>query len=428
MDLSPRYRTTSVARNMTPKARYWEPPSPRVAELIRRGVQGLLDSPADALEALYAASAEANQHLLELEPSLAEALEAATRSNLMHWALATLREPGAPVPPNVGPENLDFARDVVRHGFDETILAGFRASQNAAVSTMNRIAFELTTDAEELQEFLAVVTRSIFAFVDDTLAGIDDMIRRERSQLTDANHVARLEVIALILEGAPISMQRAADRLRYDLDRHHLAAVIWAEDLTPPGRLEAVADTLSRAAGARRPLALPASAASMWIWISGRQAPDIRSLRAALEGTPDVNVSLGRVGQGLDGFRRSHLEAVETQRLARRLPIRARVTTYEDIEVVALATQDESRATEFVHRTLGHLATAPIELRETLRTYLREQCNLTRTAAALFAHRNTVMTRLDRARGLLPEGWEERILAVGLALEIEHVLGPVHRT
>lgn len=404
------------------RPRFWDPPSPPVADLIRRGVQGLLDNPAQLLEELFEASADQNSDLFDLEPRLAEALQAGIRSNFTHWALATLRDPGGPVEPYSGPENFDFARDVVRHGFDETILAGFRAGQNVAVMTMNRLAFELTDDVGQLREFLSVVTRSLFAFIDDTLAAIDDVIRRERSQLTDANHVARLEALTLILEGAPISAERAADRLRYDLARHHLAAVIWTKDESSPGGLESVADALARAAGVRRPLIVPASTSSMWIWISGKQAPDTETLRAALEGIAGIHVALGRSGGGLDGFRNSHLDAIATQRLVRRLPVRSTVTTYEDIEVVALATQDEGRANDFANRTLGRLATAPSELRETLRTYLRQQCNLTKTATVLFAHRNTVTARLDKARDLLPGGLDGRTLEIGLALEIDHLL------
>lgn len=405
------------------KPRFWEPPSAPVADLIRRAVQGLLDNPTQMLNELYKASAEENKGLLDLEPKLAEALHVGIRSNFTHWALSTLRDPGAPVEAYTGPENFDFARDVVRHGFDETILAGFRAAQNVAMMTMNRLAFELTDDVDQLREFLAVVTRSIFAFIDDTLAAIYDMIRRERSQLTDANHVARLEALTLVLEGAPISAERATDRLRYDLGRNHMAAVIWVQEQSSGVSLESVADALARAAGVRRPLMIPASTSSMWIWISGKVPPDTATLRAALEGIEGVHVALGRSGGGIDGFRNSHLDAVATQRLVRRLPVRSTVTTYEDIEVVSLATQDEGRAADFAARTLGLLAVGPLELRETLRTYLREQCNLTKTATVLFAHRNTVMARLDKAKDLLPEGLDGRTLEIGLALEIDHRLG-----
>jgi DNA-binding PucR family transcriptional regulator len=76
-----------------------------------------------------------------------------------------------------------------------------------------------------------------------------------------------------------------------------------------------------------------------------------------------------------------------------------------------------------VARTLGRLATADPELRETLRVYIREEFSASRAARALFAHRNTVLNRLARARELLPAPLEGRGLQVGLALEIAHWLG-----
>lgn len=406
------------------KSRLWEPPSDRTAALIRQGVEALLENPGDLLAQLDAATFDANRELLRLEPRLADAFRAATRSNFAHWATATLREPGTPVTANLGPENTNLVRDIVRHGFDETILAGFRASQNVAIETWHAMAFHLTDDTCELQELIPAVTRSIFAFIDDTLEGLDALIRRERTQLTDATHVARLEVVTLILEGAPISKLRASERLRYDLERQHTAGVVWSDSKVAPAELEEVVNALARAAGAQRPLSILASPSSMWIWVSGKHVPNVGEMREAWDDVGDVRVTLGRTQPDLEGFRASHLEAITTQRLVRRLTVPSAITTYDDIEVVSLATHDESRANEFVTRTLGQLASAPPELRETLLVFLREQCSPTRTARAMFAHRNTVIGRLDRARDLLPDGLDGHIIPIGLALEMLAVLGP----
>jgi DNA-binding PucR family transcriptional regulator len=99
------------------------------------------------------------------------------------------------------------------------------------------------------------------------------------------------------------------------------------------------------------------------------------------------------------------------------------VASYDDVQVVALATQDEERADEFVSRTLGDFQAAPAELRETARVYLREQSNTTRTARVLFTHRNTILSRLARMEQLLPTPLEGHGLQVALALEILHWRG-----
>jgi DNA-binding PucR family transcriptional regulator len=311
----------------------------------------------------------------------------------------------------------------VRFGYDDTIMRTFHSGQNVAIRVWTDIAFELTSDPEELRELLQVVDRSVFAYVDDTVSALYELVSRERSQLTDATHVARMEVVALILEGAPISSRRASDRLRYDVARSHLAAIIWSDqDRVDAGLLERMADALARATGSQRPLRLLVSPSTMWVWASGGGLPDLSIVRDELNASPGVRIAIGSTDDGLNGFRRSHLDAVVTQRLMRRLPETV-LATYDEVEVVALATQDPERGAEFMKRTLGDLMTAPPELRETLRVYLREGSSATHAARAMYAHRNTILGRLDRARELLPQPLEGRGLQVGLALEIAHVFG-----
>ena len=146
-------------------------------------------------------------------------------------------------------------------------------------------------------------------------------------------------------------------------------------------------------------------------------------VRAALDARPEPRIALGPAASGIDGFRRSHLDALATQRLLHRTPDDLRFATYDDIQVVALATHDEERSRAFVERTLGGLAAAPDDLRDTLRTYLAEGSNATRAAATLFTHRNTVLNRLERAERLLPAPLDGHVLQVALALEITRWLG-----
>jgi DNA-binding PucR family transcriptional regulator len=53
-----------------------------------------------------------------------------------------------------------------------------------------------------------------------------------------------------------------------------------------------------------------------------------------------------------------------------------------------------------------------------VRTYIREQCNASRTAERLYTHRNTVLRRLARADELLPRPLAEDVIGVGAALEV----------
>ena len=131
-----------------------------------------------------------------------------------------------------------------------------------------------------------------------------------------------------------------------------------------------------------------------------------------------------RPRDGIEGFRRSHLDALATQRLMHRMPQSCASPRYEDVQLVALATHDEERAPEFVARTLGDLAGAPAELRETAARLPPRGLQRSRAARALFTHRNTVLNRLDARRELLPAPLAGRGLQVALALEIVHWRGP----
>jgi DNA-binding PucR family transcriptional regulator len=398
----------------------WERPSPRVAELIRTGATLLLDAPAEIFAEVDAAVLADPGHPMVADPVLAAAVRRSNHANLLHWATANVHEPGAPVAPNVGGETFALARDLVRRGLAEDALHAYRVGQNVGWQRWMALAFELTSDPAELRELLAVTARSIFTFVDATLAAISRQMELERDQLTRGTHAQRLELVSLILEGAPIGVERASARLGYALERSHTAAIVWSDRPdVDPAVLEQAAEALGRAAGAR-PLTVTASASALWVWVTGAEAPAPGEL-------PDVRVALGPTLPGLAGFRRSHLDALATQRLMHRGGGHQRLARYDDVQVVALATADEERADEFVARTLGDLAGAPAELRETVRVYLRERQSATRAARALFTHRNTVLSRLARAERLLPAPLDGRALAVALALEIRHWRGAAER-
>ena len=401
----------------------WQRPSDRVAELWRGAVERLLEAPDELLDQLDEAILAAAESAAAEDPGLVAAIRRSNRANLVHWTEANLRDPGGPVAANLGPETMVIARDLVRRGLDETVLQSYRVGQNIAWSLWMSICFAATSDPSELHELLHASAESMFGFVDSTVAGIAGQMRLERDELTRGTHAERLEVVTLILEGARITRERAATRLGYELDGGHTAAIVWTDDPDPDqGELESAAQALADASGTRRALNVIAGAATRWIWVAGA-GPDVPRLELALAGMSGLRVALGTTATGVDGFRRSHLEASATQRLLIRTASRLRFAAYEDVQVVALVTQDPQRAQEFVTQTLGELAHASLELRETVRTYLQEQSNATSTAALLFTHRNTVLSRLARAEQLLPRPLAGSALRVGLALEVLHWQG-----
>jgi len=395
----------------------WNPPSPRVRELIRQVAQAAVNARTEWLTDLDIAVLGANP-AIAADPELAAAVSRSNRANLDFWATANVRAPGVPVPPNDGPEPMNIARELVRRGLDAMTLDAYRVGEGVAWRRLMQIAFGLTDDLDDLRDMLDICSRSISAFIDGTLIAIAAQIDQERDELTRGTHAQRRETVALILDGAPISTGHAENRLGYGLSGSHTAAILWSED---PGadlaRLDRAAERTARAAGPGRALSVLASTATRWLWIPG-PAPEPPALSEAIADTPDIRVAVGRPGRGVDGFRRSHFDAVTTQQMMARLHSPQRSAYFAEVQLVALVTENADQAGEFVRSTLAELESADAELRETVRVFVAEQCNASRTAARLFTHRNTLLRRLARADALLGRPLAEHPVDVAVALDV----------
>jgi DNA-binding PucR family transcriptional regulator len=401
-----------------------EPLSPQAADLIRRIARVFLDEPADLMAELHAAVSAAADEPLRSEPTLAAEVAASNRANVLHLAASMLKDPGGRVPANLTPEVLGIAREAFRRGIEQAVYTTYHAGQNAVWAYWMRTAFALSQDPAALRQALEAGSRSLAGFIDDTVAALSEQLRRERADLARSSHARRFEVVSLVLDSAPITTGRASTGLGYDLRRRHTAAVLWTDPRRPDqGALAQAAEALGPATRARQVLTVIASSSSVWAWLAAADTDtDTGALAAATAAHPAVRVAVGPAGAGIDGFRRSHFDAVATQRLMSRRPD-LRVARFTDVQLVTLAIQDEQRAREFVVRTLGQLADADRELRDTLCVYIAEQFSAARAARALYTHRNTVLNRLQRAERLLPLPLAGHGLEVGVALEIAQWLG-----
>jgi DNA-binding PucR family transcriptional regulator len=279
------------------------------------------------------------------------------------------------------------------------------------------LAFALTDDPVVLQELLSVSSLSISSFVDVTLTAVGEHVTAARQDLSRGRDAELREVVALVVQGAPISASRASERLRYPVDREHWALVVWSNaadvDLPSLDRVTHLASTPTRG---NAPLVVGASTSTRWVWTTS--PPDEDALSAALADAPQVYVATAGPNPGVAGFRQSHLDALRTQRLVDGAPAERRLARYEDVALVALASQDPDGARRFVDHQLGALASADSSLRATLRTYLRLHASASATAEATYTHRNTVLRRIERARSLLPDRARDLPVEVAVALDL----------
>ena len=392
-------------------------------QLFRRGAEIALDPRGEWLEELHAASLSGHRmRPIAEDPVLAAATRRANLANLRHWAAANVSDPGRRVPANTGAESLGSARDLVRRGLDETALEAYRTAQGVVWRRWMEICFDLTSDPAHLRELLDVSALSIATFIDDTVAAVSEQMKAERADLTHGAHAERRAVVTLLLEGAPIARARAEAQLGYGLTGPHTAAVIWTGSGTPSDQLGAAAEALT--GGGTHRLTIVAGATALWVWLPTDTPAPPHELATALAAHPDVRVALGRPGTDLDGFRRSHLDAITTQRMLTRLTSPQQIAHYDDIQLTALLTTDPDQADEFLTDTLGDLRGADPDLRATVLAYVRELGNASRTAERLFTHRNTVLRRLARADELLPQPLAANVVGVAAALEALRWRGP----
>ncbi|MEV6217448.1 helix-turn-helix domain-containing protein [Nocardia sp. NPDC051833] len=379
--------------------------------------------------------AEMDAAELEVVPSmgadatLVAEMTASNRANVAHLLSAFARR-DMKVPTDIPPEALNVARTIVRRGIGlDAIYQLYHRGQHVAWRRFMTHAARLVPPGPDLVAILDAGSEALFAFVDMVVGRVIAEAQREREEVLGGELARRAEMVHLILDSAPVDLQRASERLRYELSRRHTALVVWCDTLGDVhGTLESASSILARAAGARLPLTLSAGTSTLWVWLATDANPALDRVRAAIDRVhPDIRIAVGPTEPGITGFRRSHTAALAVERVMRGYRDGHRIALYRDLEVAALASQDQTQAAVFVIATLGPLAVdtpGAARLRESLRVFLDEAENAPRAAARLGTHRNTVLQRVARATDLLGHRPGDRRLAVELALELAHQLGP----
>lgn len=259
----------------------------------------------------------------------------------------------------------------------------------------------------------------------------------ERRQVEERSASIAASRVRDVLEGVPGADLGFTERTGYGLDQHHVAGVAWIASANPAvdhtDRLRSLVDELARALRSTAPLFTAVDRSTAWVWF-GRgtegRGLDPTAARAVLSEHDDARLALGQAGRGIEGFRRSHLQAGAAREVAVVSRTGRQVSAHGDraVAVVAMLLHDVKGLTDWVADVLGPLAAdndSTARLRETLLTFLASGGNYQVTAEQLMLHRNTVKYRVGRAIELRGRGLEEDRLHVELALEVVRLLGDV---
>jgi PucR C-terminal helix-turn-helix domain/GGDEF-like domain len=325
------------------------------------------------------------------------------------------------------PEAASFMRSNVRRGIPlPSELRGYRLGHAWLWDRWVRALQKRIQDPEELIAAQDVSSALIFAYVDRISGVLVEEYGTERERMMRGATQLRAETVRAILTGEPVDEETLHGRLGYDIRRRHVAMRVASSTSEVRG-LERAAREAAAAVASGEPLILPSGAASLDVWSGSYEAVDTTRLER-YEPPKGIRVAFGRPAAGLEGFRRSHREAIQAARVAALArDVGRQVVGYAQVELVSLLASDLPRAREFVATQLGPLAAADEasqRLRLTLRAFLAAGGRSMRAAKELYVHQNTVTYRVKRAEELLDRRVTEDPIELTCALMLADTLGP----
>lgn len=372
-------------------------------------------------------SAAIGEELPELRGD--EELEAATLQSsrsILGLFLATVESDLPAKAPQPPPQAVAYAHEFVRRGLPvEILIRTYQVGQACFYRCFAEAAKDSLDDPNDVATAMEQGARWSFEFVDGLLLGLLRHYGEERDRWVRSAAAVRWETIRGLLAGEATDPQQAAARLSYRLEGHHRAFVLWIEDDAAGGAggamVESAAAELTDRLGAANRLLVPGGPSLVYGWIGSDATttlPEDLVAPGTVEGT---RAAFGTDRTGVDGFVRSHREAMDARRVARHSGSTGSFVLYSEVSLLALATVDPTLARTFVIDELGALAGADAatrQLRETALVYLENFASPLRTAQALDVHANTIYNRIRRAEQLLGRPIDERLTETLVALRL----------
>jgi hypothetical protein len=339
------------------------------------------------------------------------------------------RDPASAVSP---PAMVHYARDFVRRGAPiDTLMRAYHLAHARFFEVWVRDVRASVQDPKQAGIAIEEGASWTFAFVDAIGRDVAGRYAEERERWVRSAAAVRTSEVRALLAGTQTDASLASARLGYELARRHLALVVWSD--AAQGETGADLAALERRAadaaarlGGRSTLIVTLSDSTVAAWATvASDADPLSLLRASAHGM--VNVAAGSPHPGLDGFRRSHEEAMAARRVSRLRGGAPPVTLYTDVALIDLATVDLDRSRAFVADELGRLAAEDEQtarLAATLLAYLEHQGSARRAAAGLGIHENTVANRVRTAREMLGRPVDDRVPELLVALRLAPVVRP----
>jgi DNA-binding PucR family transcriptional regulator len=307
---------------------------------------------------------------------------------------------------------LEHARRLAQRGVSTNALVrSYRLGQQMLLNIVLDEVRATNLDAQRSLDVYQEITTTTFRYIDWISQQVIAAYQAEHDRWLETQNTTRAVRIRDLLDAEAVDVDAVSTEIGYPLRRVHLAVVAsypqahHGDELV---RMERFVRELAESLESKgRPLFVAADRCTGWGWIplAASTAPGavecVRRLAAAYEQPPSLAV--GDPLPGVDGFRRSHRQALGARAVAIAAgPQAQQVVTNDDpgLSAAALLGVNVQAARTWVGEVLGPLASATENddrLRETLRVFLQTGCSYKAAAADLNLHFNSVRYRVQRA-------------------------------
>lgn len=376
-----------------------------VDEAVRAAVSGALAAlDQRSVAAEMTARIEAGIPELRGDRAITDSLAASVVSNVETVMAAMLLgvSPAEVQPPLAA---IEYPRRLAQRGLPVTALVrAYRLGQASMMEQM-LVAVRGSDLPDEVRELAPEwLTRWSFEYSDTVIEQVIEAYDAERDRWSQGRFSAQvIRVRELLADDAAVDVDAASRTVGYPLHRQHVAVVAWSPEGAPSDEQVDLLAVLGRelAATGNAPLCVAADQSSAWGWvpISGTATQWVRdAAQRVVDRTDGARLALGTVGTGIDGFRRSHREAMAARSVVGGDAVIDAAAPA--ILLTAMVGADPTTAIAWARAVLGPLADdseSDLRLRETLAAHLGTGGSYKATAALLSMHPNSVKYRVQRA-------------------------------
>ncbi|MEB3981433.1 PucR family transcriptional regulator [Mycobacterium sp. 663a-19] len=316
--------------------------------------------------------------------------------------------------------SIDYALRLARHNvpINELLRAhrlGQRRMTELVVAELQAFGLERTARVAAIEAITTALLRYVDAVELQALAAYQG----ERKLVRETRSAAReMHVRDLLDDDTSVDVDAASTAIGYPLGWQHLALVVWYPDGQSAGdqdaRLQRFVGDLAKTVEASASALLTAAEAGAWAWLPYRAPPGdvVNKIRDYVGPQPDApNIAIGAMGRGVNGFRRSHRQALRARTAGLARSGRERVlvaATDPGILAAALLAAGVEEIRGWVADTLGPLASDTDDdarLRHTLRGFLRSGVVTPAVERAVARRGRPMDDRVDVELALLACRW-----------------------